>query len=387
LIKKKVVVISSTRADFNYLKIILEKINESSKLELFLIVTGIHLLKKYGRTIKIIEKSRIPIARKIEMYDQIDNDETALSRAIGRGLINFAKAFNKIKPDILLVLGDRFEPLAAVIAASTLNIPIAHIHGGDNVPKGQIDELIRHAITKFSHIHFPATDKSAQRIKLMGEEDWRIHMVGSPSLDLIYQQELLSLELICKELNLDPSREIVICLLHPYTIRSEKSGEYMKTILDVLKDLQLQSVIIYPNNDPGSDLIIEQIEKNRNIEYFRIIKNLRSNIIYSLMKNANLLIGNSSSGIIESAIFKLPVVNIGDRNAGRESGKNVIHTIFKFNEIKNAIKKGLTKDFQLKCQNIKNLYGNGTASEKIIKILEEIRINDKLLIKKLTYEL
>ena len=200
---KNVAVISSSRADFNYFRLILKKIIESKYLKLSLIITGNHLLENYGMTKNLIQKEKIPLTKIIEMYDQNDSSILALGRAIGRAIIKFTEAFNELKPDILLVLGDRFEALAAVIAASTFLIPIAHIHGGDNVSQGQIDEQIRHSITKFSHIHFPATVKSAERIKLLGEEEWRIHMVGSPSIDYLLCEKFFNKKEICEKLSLD----------------------------------------------------------------------------------------------------------------------------------------------------------------------------------------
>lgn len=383
---KNIAVISSTRADFSYLRLILKKIIQSKSLKLSLLVTGMHLLKKYGMTIDFFEKDDIPIKKVIEMYDENDLSKTSLGKAIGKAIINFSDAFYEIKPDLLLVLGDRYEALAAVIAASTLLIPIAHIHGGDNVSQGQVDEQIRHSITKFAHIHFPATEKSAERIRKFGEEEWRIYHIGSPSIDHVYQETFLSKEEICKKLGLNENQNIIICLQHPYSIEPNKAGEHMEILLNVLKDLGLQCVIIYPNNDLGSDLIIKEIKKYENYSKFKIFKNLEYYDYYSLLKNADLLIGNSSSGLIESPIFKLPVVNIGDRNRGRESAENVINVPHEYNAIKKAVIKTLSKEFKNNCQNVKNPYGDGNASERIVKILENLKIEKKLLIKTLTYK-
>ncbi|MFW9938511.1 MAG: UDP-N-acetylglucosamine 2-epimerase [Candidatus Thorarchaeota archaeon] len=383
--RKKVAVLSSSRADFNYLRLILKKISASNELDLSLLITGTHLLEKYGMTKKFIEIDNIPITKTIDMYDPGDLSKVALGKAVGKGIINFTIALNDIKPDLLLVLGDRYEILAVVIAASTLRIPIAHIHGGDNVSYGQVDEQIRHAITKFAHIHFPATSKSAERIRLFGEEEWRIHMVGSPSIDHIYQEKFASKTEICTKLGLSDDLEILVCILHPYTIESEKAGEQMGMILKILKDFGFQSVILYPNNDPGSDLIINEIQQNIDNPNFKIFKNLSYYDYYSLLSNANLLIGNSSSGLIESPILKLPVVNIGDRNKGRESAENVINVPYDANLIKEAIKKGMTPEFKKKCEKVINPYGDGKASERIVKIIEDLKIDKNLLIKKLTF--
>ena len=382
---KVIVVVTSTRADYNYFRLILKKIIESSSLTLSLLVTGSHLLESHGKTIEIIKKDNIPIASVIEMYDENNSSRSALGKAVGKAVFNFAEVLNEIKPDLLLVLGDRYEALAAVIAASTLLIPIAHIHGGDNISYGQVDEQVRHSITKFAHIHFPATKKSAERIKLLGEEEWRIFSFGTPSIDHVHQETFLSKKQICRKYELDEKKDIVICIQHPYTIKPEKSGEQMRITLKVLNDLNLQCVIIYPNNDPGHVLIINEIHKHEENSNFKIFKNIEFLDYFSLLKQGSLLIGNSSSGLIESPTFKIPVVNVGNRNRGRESAENVIDVPHDYNAIRNAILKALSNEFKEICEKVKNPYGNGTASENIVKKLEDLEINKKLLIKKLTY--
>jgi len=384
--RKKICVVTGSRSEYGIFQLILKKIEESEKLDLLLLVTGIHLLKKYGNTINFIKKDGFSITKIIPMYEENDYKYDSLGNAVGNAIINFTEALNELKPDLLLVIGDRYEPLTAVIAASTLSIPIAHIHGGDNVFKGQVDEQIRHAITKFAHIHFPATPKSYRRIILMGEEEWRIHMVGSPSIDMIYKEKLLSKEEICNKYGLNISEKIILCVQHPNVFESEQAGEQMKITLQVLKDLKLQTITTYPNNDPGSHLIIKEIEDHREIPYFKLFKNLERKDYLSLLKNADLLVGNSSSGLIESPIFKLPVVNLGNRNKGRESAENVINVPHDYIEIRKAIIKGLSDEFKKNCQKVKNPYGDGKASERIVKILEELEINKELLVKKLTYK-
>ena len=385
--KKKVCIVTGSRAEYGILKILIQKVIESEKLELIFLVTGMHLLNKYGNSIEIIKRDGFSITKIIPMYDESDISEITLGKAVGKAIINFTKTLDEIKPDILIVFGDRYEPLAAVIAASTLFIPIGHIHGGDNVFEGQIDKNIRHTITKFSHIHFPATLKSYKRIKMLGEEEWRIHMVGSPSIDMIINQDLLNKEKICRKLGLNNSEKIIVCVQHPYLPEREQAGYHMKLTLKILKDLNLQSIIIYPNNDPGSHLIIEEIESNREIPYFKIFKNLERSVYLSLLKNADVMIGNSSSGIIETPIFNLPVVNIGNRNYGRESAENVINAPHDYDKIRDAIIKALSPEFKSFCQNVKNPYGDGKSSERIIKILEDIELNKKFLTKKLDYKI
>lgn len=385
--KKNVCVITGARSEYGIFRLLLKKIIESKLLELSLLVTGIHLLKEYGKTIEFIKEDNIPIAEIIPMYDEDDHSKIYLGKAVGRAIIEFTKALDRIKPDLLLVLGDRYEPLAAVLAASTLSIPIAHIHGGDSVYQGQIDEQIRHAITKLAHIHFPATPKSYERIKMLGEEEWRIHMVGSPSIDMIFEEKLLNKKELCQKFGLNPTKKIVLCVQHPYIFESNQAGEQVNLTLKILKELNLQTIITYPNNDPGTELIIDAIESNQNVPYFKIYRNLNRIDYLSFLKNSDLLIGNSSSALIESPIFKLPVINIGNRNKGRESAENVINVPHDYSEIKKSIYKALSDEFKIFCQKVKNPYGDGKASERIVKILEKIKIDKQLLIKKLSYHI
>ena len=382
---KKICVITGTRAEYGPLKLLLQKIEQSKKLELILIVTGMHLLKKYGNTIDLIKDDGIKISKIIPMYDEDDDLEDSLGRAVGKAICSLTVAFIEIKPDLLLVAGDRFESLAGVIAASTLSIPIAHIQGGDTNERGQVDEQIRHSITKFAHLHFPATAKSQRVIELMGENPERIYNCGAIALDMVYQIPLLNKDEVCEQLQLDAEKKIIVCLQHPYTFEAEKAGEYIRLILKVLKEIEIQTLIIYPNNDPGSELIIKEIDSVKKLSWIKTYKNIERILYLSLLKNSDLLVGNSSSGLIESPIFKLPVVNIGDRNKGRESGHNVIDVKNDYDEIKNAILKALSNQFKQECKNVINPYGNGTASDKIVEILEQLEITDDFIRKKLNY--
>lgn len=382
---KKVCVVTGSSAEFGPLKILIRKIIASEKLSLLLLVTGMHLLEKFGKTIEQIEKEEFPITKIIPMYDENDNSSTYLGKAVGKAIGEFTEVLSELKPNILVVIGDRFESLAAAIAASTLSIPIAHIQGGDSVETGQVDEQIRHALTKFSHIHFTATKQSAERVRLLGEESWRIHLVGAIAMDMIYQENFLTIDDLRKNLGLDISEKIIVCVQHPYVYEAHKAGKQMHLTLQVLKDLKLQTVIFYPNNDPGVNLIIQEIEINRKVLNFRIFKRVDRKIYLSLLKHADLLIGNSSCGLIESPAFKLPTVNIGDRNKGRQSAENVINVQHDYALIKEAILKAISADFKNLCQKVKNPYGDGVASDKIAKILESLDINEKFIRKKLTY--
>jgi len=383
---KKIGVVTGTRAEYGILKPLLIKIKESKDLELNLIVTGLHLLKKYGLTIKEIEKEGFKIDGIVEMYDDDKEDITYHGKALAKGIAGFASLLSKIKPDILVVLGDRLEPLAATLAAATLRIPIAHIHGGDKTDSGHIDENIRHSITRFANIHFTATKEHTKRLIKMGEEPWRIFQVGALGLDSVINQKTISKEDLAKKIGLHLDDKIIVCVFHPVHLEQELAGKQMHEILEAIKELKMQTVIIYPNNDAGSQDIIEEIEKCKGLPFIKIFPNLPHSDYVNLLKCADVLIGNSSSGIIEAPSLKLPVVNIGLRNVGREHAENVIFVDVKRDEIISAIKKALyDKKFKEKVKQCINPYGDGKASERIVKILSEIKIDRKLLQKKITY--
>jgi len=383
---RKIAVLTGTRAEYGILKPLLERIVKSGDLELNLIVTGLHLLKKYGLTIKEIEKDGFEIGGIAEMYGDDERDITYHGRALAKGITGFTSLLSKIKPDILVVLGDRLEPLAVTLAATTLRIPIAHVHGGDKTDSGHIDESIRHSITRFAHIHFTATKEHTKRLIKMGEEPWRIFEVGVLGLDSIIHQKSISKEDLAKKLGINLDDDIIVCVFHPVHIEKELAGKQMHEILEAIKELNMQTVTIYPNNDAGSQDIIKEIEKCRSLPSIRIFPDLPHSEYIALLKYADILIGNSSSGIMEAPSLKLPVVNIGSRNVGRGHADNVIFVNVKKDEIISAIKKALyDEEFKEKVERCVNHYGNGKVSGRIINVLSEIEINKRLLQKKITY--
>lgn len=383
---RKIAVVTGTRAEYGILKPLLIKIKESKNLELNLIVTGLHLLEKYGLTIKEIEEDGFEITNIIEMYDKCEGGVTYHGKALAKGIAGFTSSLSEIKPDILVVFGDRLEPLAATLAAATLRIPIAHIHGGDKTDSGHIDESIRHSITRFAHIHFTATEEHTQRLINMGEEVWRIFKVGALNLDSIINQKPTLKENLARKLGMNSDDKIIVCVFHPVHLQKELAGTQMHEIMEAIKEIEIQTVIIYPNNDPGGQNIIEEIEKCKNVPFIRIFPNLSHQEYISLLKYADILIGNSSSGIIEAPSLKLPVINIGSRNVGREHVDNVIFVDAEEEKIVDAIKKALYDgDFKEKVKQCINPYGDGKASERIIKVLSEIKIDKRLLQKQITY--
>jgi UDP-hydrolysing UDP-N-acetyl-D-glucosamine 2-epimerase len=308
-----------------------------------------------------------------------------MAKSIGLGVIGMAQTWEQLKPDIILILGDRVEPLAAAIAGAYMNIPVAHIHGGDS-PRGGLDEYARHAITKLSHIHFPATEKSGERIVKMGEDKWRVHVVGSPALDVILSEPLLSRKVLTKRFGLDLSQPLVLLVQHPVTTQADEAPKQMRETLDAIVELKYPTVLIYPNSDAGGRRMIEVIREYERYPFLKTFPSLPRREYLSLMKAAGVMVGNSSSGIIEAPSFSLPAVNIGIRQEGRERGKNVIDVGYKKQEILKAVKKALTdKAFLAEVKQCQNPYGDGKSAPKIAKILSEIEITPQLLQKKLAY--
>jgi GDP/UDP-N,N'-diacetylbacillosamine 2-epimerase (hydrolysing) len=381
---RDVCVLTGTRAEYGLLKPVMNAIREHSNLELSLIVTGMHLSEEFGYSVDEIITDGFEITERVEMNPEEDTG-FSMAQSVGRGIMGISDALRKIKPDILLVLGDRIESLAGVIASAYMNIPVAHIHGGDSAGAG-LDESVRHAITKFAHIHFPVTEKSAERILKMGENDWRVYIVGAPCLDTILNTKFLTREEVEKKFDLDLTKPAILLVQHSVTTEPEKAEQQILETLNAIKELKYQTIAICPNSDAGGRSIIKQIkEYGSNHLFIKHYKNLSQSEYLSLLKYVSVMIGNSSSGIIESSSFKLPVVNIGTRQEGRERANNVIDVDYDKDEIKNAIMKALSNEFKEKLRYCRNPYGDGKAGKIVADMLAEIKIDNRLLQKKLIY--
>ena len=350
-------------------------------LELNLIVSGMHLSPEFGMTSKVIEADGFQIGQKVEMLLSSDTPE-GISKSMGLGVIGFAQAFTAERPDILLVLGDRFEMYTAVLAALPFNIPVAHIHGGE-LTQGVIDDALRHSITKLSHLHFPATEQYAKRIIQLGEEPWRVIVAGAPALDNIQNIELLSSRQIAEEYGLVVDPAPILVTFHPVTLEIDKTAWYVEELLAALESFEYPIIFTLPNADTGSRNIILQIQafaqKHTNVQ---VIANLGTRAYFSLMAISAVMVGNSSSGIIEAASFKLPVVNIGTRQAGRIRAANVVDVGYGKAEIMRGIQQAMKSGFRKGLDDISNPYGNGHAAEVIIEKLKSISLDERLLVKK-----
>ena len=380
---KKISVTTGTRAEYGILRPVLQSIQKNKKLKLFLIVTGTHLSKKHGFTINEIKKDGFKIFRTIDMIPKGDNNYH-MSIALGKGVSAFSKIFRIIKPDINLLLGDRDEMLASALAAYHMNIPNAHIHGGDKT-QGGIDEYSRHAITKISNIHFAATKKSHARILKMGENPKYVFHTGSPSIDEIVNNKITSKKDLEKKYKIKFQQNEILLVHHPVTTQTKLSGKQIQNILKALAQIRNTVIALGPNSDAGSKAIFEQlISYSKKFNFFHLFNTIPRNDYLGFLKTCSVLVGNSSSGIIEASYFNIPVVNIGIRQKGRERGKNVIDVkTDKVDSIKLAIKKALkTKTKKLKKESI---YGNGKASQKIVRILEKIRLDNELIQKQIFY--
>jgi GDP/UDP-N,N'-diacetylbacillosamine 2-epimerase (hydrolysing) len=382
---KKVLVVTGTRAEYGLLYWTMKEIQRDNDMELQLVVTGNHLVKDYGYTVEQIKRDEFAIDEEIDMIVYSDK-KSSIVKSMGLEMIGMAQCFDRLKPDILLILGDRYEIFVAATCAMMMNIPIAHMNGGEST-EGAVDEQIRHAITKMAHIHFPGAEYYKERIIKMGEEPWRVHNLGQAGIENIKRLEFLDKSELQKELNISLDRPVFLITYHPVTLDIENIENEINNLLDSIKGFDAKYIFTYPNADFGSKIIINKIndfvKQNENAYIYYSLGQKR---YLSLLKCTDVMIGNSSSGIIEAPSFKIPVVNIGDRQKGRLRSNNIIDVEYSKDEIVKAINKALyDKEFKQSLNNIENVFGNGKVSNRIVNILKSIDIDKKLLRKKLIY--
>ncbi|PKP59011.1 UDP-N-acetylglucosamine 2-epimerase (hydrolyzing) [Candidatus Atribacteria bacterium HGW-Atribacteria-1] len=377
-------IFTSTRADYGLQRWIIKEIQNNNKINTYVVVGGTHLSEEYGNTIEEILKDNIKNIIKVPFLNT-SIDASSLTSSIGNGLIKISQIFNIYKSDFIVLLGDRYELFIMAIVALLYQIPIIHLHGGENTT-GVIDEQVRHAITKMAHIHMPSTELYAENISKMGEEDWRIHIVGAPGLENIKKLGLYKEEEILKLTSIDVNKNIVICTYHPVTLEGEDNVRWqIKNLLKALSKFDFQIVFTRPNAEVGSDEIVNKIKEfvdNNPKAYF--FDSLGSKLYLSFLKYARAVVGNSSSGIIEVPSFSIPTVNIGNRQEGRLRPESVIQTGYSVNEVYKGIEKALCDtEFLTKIKNLKNPYGDGQTSKYVIKAIGEIlKIPKKQLLKK-----
>lgn len=381
---RKICVVTGYRSDYTKLKSVLDAIRYESALDLQLVVFGAHLLQDYGNSISNIEADGYKISYRCSTNIEGDGPLT-MSKSIGLAIIELSAAYEQLHPDVVLLVGDRYEILAAATAASVGNIPVAHIQGGEL--SGTIDETIRHSITKLSHIHFPSTELSKKRILMMGENSNHVFNVGCPAIDhlkkikYVGRSEIKQLKGLL-HIKIDFEKPYNILIQHSVTTEFAQAAEQMQSTLESLQEVGIQTVLIYPNPDAGSTEMIRVIRRHQDrYEKQSVICSAYKNICFdsylNLLKYSNCLIGNSSSGIREAHFFNVPVVNIGTRQSGRERTTNIIDVGYDKNSIKCATLSTLEIERNFK---EKNIYGDGTAGQRIADILS--KINLKFIVQK-----
>jgi GDP/UDP-N,N'-diacetylbacillosamine 2-epimerase (hydrolysing) len=368
--KRKICVVTGTRAEYGLFYPILKKIVASQKLQLQLVISTMHLSSEYGNTIENIKADGFAIDAVVENL-LAANSNTAICKSTGLALMMLADIYQKLKPDVVLLLGDRFETHAAATCALLMNIPIAHIHGGE-ISEGVVDEQLRHSITKMSHLHFTATEIYRKRIIQMGENPDMVIVSGAPGIDNILNMRLLSKESLEATLQWQFGDKNILFTYHPETIGQGDDAHVIDVILQQIKALpeNYHVLFTYANADEGGTMINRALENfvTCNPKRFKVVKNLGHLNYLSAMKYVDVLVGNTSSGIIEAASLHKPVVNIGNRQNGRLQSGNVINC--EFNKVSEAIEKALTLDFLEHCQKITNIYGQGSAADVIVRALE-----------------
>jgi len=359
----------------------LQKIQADPDLYLHIMVAGMHLSPEFGLTVNHIEADGFEIGERVEMLLSSDAP-SGIAQSMGLGIIGFARAYAHFRPDIVVVLGDRFEMYTAALAALPFKIPVAHIHGGE-ITEGAIDDALRHSITKLSHLHFVATEEYARRVVQLGEEPWRIVIVGAPSLDNLNAIELLDAHQLEEQYGVNLDRPPLLVTFHPVTLEYEKTAWQVGELLAALDSSALPVIFTMPNADTGGRIIARMIESfvDKHDSTW-LLDNLGLQGYFSLLSCAAAMVGNSSSGIIEAPSFQLPVVNIGSRQQGRIKAANVIDVGYEREEIIEGIMRAIQPEFRRNLSELRNPYGSGNASEKIVRRIKEAKLDEKLISKR-----
>lgn len=380
--KLKILYTSGTRADYGLMRSVLEAIRRHPSMELEIAVTGMHLMPEFGNTYKEI----LDDGYTCHVVDAVyrDDSKAAMASFIGDFIQKFVPLLETVRPDILLVLGDRGEMLGSAIAGAYMGIPVAHIHGGEVTSTA--DESARHAITKLAHIHFAATRESADRIIRMGEDPAHVFTVGAPGLDQVVKVKSAPVSGIVERYSLDNERPLVLVIQHPVPLEPGDPAFQMDQTLKAVCDLDGQVFVVYPNADAGGRSMIEVIRRYESCRNIRTFKSLPHEDYLQLLSLSAVIVGNSSSAIIEAPSFGVPAVNIGSRQHGRQKGENILDAGYDSQKIALAVRRALSDDgFKRKVKTAKNPYGDGNSSQKIVSILESLDITPGLLQKRMMY--
>ena len=374
MIKKKICVVTGSRSEFGLMTNLLREINKSKKLKLFLLVTGMHLMNEFGNTYKEIKRGGFKISKKIKLAESISIKDY-ISNSVGMGVVKFSETFRKIKPDLVCIPCDRYEMLGPAISSYLLNIPIAHFYGGE-VTKGSQDDITRNSITKMSNFHFVTHLDHKKRVIQMGENPKKVFLVGNMVVDNILSTKIISKENLKKKIKLDFTKKNILITFHPITNVPSETKKQFNEILKALKNIKnVNFIFTKPNSDSGSDQIIKMIKnfvrKNSNARSFN---SLGHKLYYSILKNVNCMIGNSSSGLSEAPFLGLKIINIGNRQEGRTQAGNIINIPAKSNLIENKIRLVLKNKVKQKISN--SDYLKKGATRKVVRILEKLNLKN-----------
>jgi UDP-N-acetylglucosamine 2-epimerase (non-hydrolysing)/GDP/UDP-N,N'-diacetylbacillosamine 2-epimerase (hydrolysing) len=389
--KRVVAVYTGNRAEYGLQYPILRAIADDARLDYKLLVSGAHLQQKFGRTKQEISKDGFKVYSEVKITAG-DDDLFGTAQAIGSGILSLSRVLARLKPDLLVVYADRFEGFSAMITGTQMNVPTAHIEGGDITEGGALDDSVRHAMTKLAHLHFTTNEEAAARVRKLGEEPWRVHNVGFPAIDLIKAGLLAKPAELKARFGLDADRPLVVFTQHSVTTEFMDAAEQVRPALRVMKRLAregVQVVLTYPNNDAGGRRIIAELEKVRRekIPGVQVLASMgRYNYHGALALSRAVCVGNSSSGIKETPAVGAPFVNIGSRQDGRLRSTNVLDTGYDEKSIEKACRKALFDlKFRAKCRTCRNPYGVGDSGRKIARVLATVPLDRRLLQKKMTY--
>lgn len=385
---KRIGIMTGTRAEYGLLKSLMQEINKDNDLELYLIVSGMHLSPEFGMTYKEIEEDGFQINAKVEMLLSSDSP-AGISKSIGLGVIGFADEFQRADLDMLILLGDRYEALSAAICALVMRIPIAHLHGGE-LTEGAIDEGIRHSITKMSYLHFTSTEQYRNRVIQLGENPERVFYVGALGVENIKKINLMTKEELEGSIHFEIDENTVIVTYHPVTLENNTVEEQFLNLLEVLdRNPKIRMIFTKANADTNGRIVNELIDKYaaQNSERACAFVSLGQKRYLSALKYCRIVIGNSSSGIIEAPSFGKPIINIGDRQKGRICADSVINCGYTQQEIQQAMETALTKEFENKASNCRNPYEKENTAANIISVIKDYLLNDKIKLKKGFYDI
>ena len=385
---KRFGIMTGTRAEYGLLKPLMQEINKDNDLELYLIVSGMHLSPEFGMTYQEIEEDGFEINAKVEMLLSSDSP-AGISKSIGLGVIGFADEFQRADLDMLILLGDRYEALSAAISAMVMRIPIAHLHGGE-LTEGAIDEGIRHSITKMSYLHFTSTEQYRNRVIQLGENPERVFYVGALGVENIKKINLMTKEELEKSIHFEIDENTVVVTYHPVTLENNTVEEQFLNLLKVLdRNPKIRMIFTKANADTNGRIVNELIDKYaaQNSERACAFMSLGQKRYLSALKYCRIVIGNSSSGIIEAPSFGKPIINIGDRQKGRICADSVINCGYTQQEIQQAMETALTEEFENKARNCRNPYEKENTAANIISVIKDYLLNDKIKLKKGFYDI